>query len=63
MAELTASETTADPCCTPEQQAACCEPSSKADCCGHDEGCGCAAGTAASMSTTPIVGHSSSLFC
>jgi hypothetical protein len=45
MAELSATETTADPCCAPEQQASCCEPSAKADCCGHDEGCGCAAGS------------------
>jgi hypothetical protein len=42
MAELTAAETTADPCCAPEQQATCCEPSAKADCWDHDEGCGCA---------------------
>jgi hypothetical protein len=45
MAELSTAETTADPCCAPEQQATCCEPSAKDDCCGHDEGCGCAAGT------------------
>jgi arsenite methyltransferase len=46
MAELTAAETTADPCCAPDQQATCCEPSAKADCCGprHGEGCGCDAG-------------------
>jgi hypothetical protein len=43
MAELSTAETTADPCCAPEQQASCCEPSAKAECCGHDEGCGCAA--------------------
>lgn len=41
MAELTATDTIADHCCTPEQQATCCEPSTKTDCCGHDEGCGC----------------------
>jgi arsenite methyltransferase len=45
MAELTAAETTADPCCVPEAQASCCEPSAKADCCGHEEGCGRAAGS------------------
>jgi hypothetical protein len=43
MAELSAAETTADPCCAPERHATCCEPSAKADCCGHEEGCGCAA--------------------
>jgi hypothetical protein len=48
MVELTAAETTADPCCAPEQQATCCEPSAKTDCCGHEEGCGCAAATQAS---------------
>jgi hypothetical protein len=41
MAELTATDTPANPCCAPEQQATCCEPSAKADCCDHDEGCGC----------------------
>jgi hypothetical protein len=45
MAELSTAETTADPCCAPEQQASCCEPSAKADCCGHDEGCGCDVGS------------------
>jgi arsenite methyltransferase len=45
MAELTTTDTSADPCCAPEQQATCCEPSAKADCCGHHEGCGCDAGT------------------
>jgi arsenite methyltransferase len=45
MAELTATDTTADLCCAPEQQVTCCEPSAKADCCGHEGGCGCAAGT------------------
>jgi arsenite methyltransferase len=49
VAELTATNTTADPCCAPEQQATCCEPSTKADCCGHNEGCGCAAGTTATQ--------------
>jgi arsenite methyltransferase len=51
MAELTAPERTADPCCAPEQQASCCEPSAKADCCdsSHGEGCGCAAGNAATQ--------------
>jgi hypothetical protein len=50
MAELTAAETaTADPCCAPEAQASCCEPSAKAECCGHDEGCGCAAGSEATQ--------------
>jgi arsenite methyltransferase len=44
MAELTTHETTVDPCCTGERQAACCEPSAKADCCGRDESCGCAGG-------------------
>jgi arsenite methyltransferase len=45
MAELTATDTSAHSCCAPERQATCCEPSAKADCCGHDEGCGCDAGT------------------
>jgi hypothetical protein len=46
MAELSAAETTAaDACCAPEAQASCCEPSVKADCCGHEEGCGCTAGS------------------
>jgi arsenite methyltransferase len=45
MAELTAGETNADPCCAHEAQASCCEPSAKAECCGNDEGCGCAAGS------------------
>ena len=49
MAELTATETSADACCALEQQATCCEPSDKAECCGHDEGCGCDAGS----DTTP----------
>jgi hypothetical protein len=31
MADLTVAETTADPCCAPEQQANCCEPSARAD--------------------------------
>jgi len=51
MAELTAAETTVDPCCAPEQQATCCEPSGKADCCGQDEGCGCAAGSTATQAS------------
>jgi SAM-dependent methyltransferase len=41
VADVTASETTVDPCCAPKQQATCCEPSAKAECCGHGEGCGC----------------------
>ena len=46
MAEMSTAETTiADACCAPEAQASCCEPSAKADCCGHEEGCGCAAGS------------------
>jgi arsenite methyltransferase len=45
MAELTTAETTANPCCAPEQQASCCEPSTKAECCGHEDACGCAAGS------------------
>jgi hypothetical protein len=44
MVELTATDMTVDPCCTPEQQATCCEPSAKGDCCGHEDGCGCEAG-------------------
>jgi SAM-dependent methyltransferase len=46
MAELSATETTANACCAPEAQASCCEPSAKADCCGesHADGCGCDAG-------------------
>jgi hypothetical protein len=49
MAELTAAATTTDPCCAPEQQASCCEPSAKAECCGHEDGCGCAAGSDATQ--------------
>jgi arsenite methyltransferase len=46
MAELSTAETTTDnSCCAREAQASCCEPSAKADCCGHEEGCGCAAGS------------------
>jgi len=46
MAGLNAPErTTADACCAPTQQATCCEPSAKSDCCGHDDGCGCPAGS------------------
>jgi hypothetical protein len=47
MAELTTTDTTADPCCTPEQQATCCEPSAKAECCNpsHGERCDCTADT------------------
>ena len=45
MADVTIAETSADACCTTEQQASCCEPSAKEDCCGHDEGCGCDAGS------------------
>jgi arsenite methyltransferase len=45
MAEMTAAETTVDPCCAPERQASCCEPSAKADCCGQEQGCGCATGS------------------
>jgi arsenite methyltransferase len=41
MAELSAAETPADPCCALEQQASCCEPSAKSDCCGREQGCGC----------------------
>jgi arsenite methyltransferase len=51
MAELTAAETAADPCCPPERQWICCEPSAKADCCGHENGCGCAAGSDAKPPT------------
>jgi hypothetical protein len=43
MAELSAAESIADPCCAHKRQATCCEPSSKADCCGQEDGCGCAA--------------------
>jgi arsenite methyltransferase len=57
MAELSATETTANACCAPEAQASCCEPSAKADCCGetrvdsHRAGsCGCEAGSAADAS-------------
>ena len=49
MAELNATETTADSCCAAEQQASCCEPSAKADCCGHDRGCGCTAGASSDV--------------
>ena len=48
MAELSAPEATADPCCAPEQQADCCEPAAKSDCCGQAEGCGCDAGASPS---------------
>jgi arsenite methyltransferase len=51
MAELSAAERTADPCCAPEQQASCCEPSAKAECCGHEDGCGCAAGSDATQAS------------
>ena len=51
MADMTVADTTTDPCCAPEQQATCCEPSAKADCCGHDEGCGCDAGAAATQAS------------
>jgi arsenite methyltransferase len=44
MAELTATDTTADACCAAEEQAACCESGDKADCCGQGEDCGCDAG-------------------
>jgi hypothetical protein len=54
MADMTGPDTTADPCCAPEQQATCCEPSAKADCCGQGEGCGCDAG--ATMTRTSIAG-------
>jgi len=45
MAELT------NQCCTPTAQQSCCDPSEKASCCGeaHAEGCGCAAGTPATV--------------
>jgi hypothetical protein len=55
MAELTAVEATADPCCAPEQQTTCCEPSAKADCCGHGDDCGCAASTATTQAASAIV--------
>ncbi len=50
MAELSATETSTNPCCAPETQATCCEPSAKADCCGdsHADGCGCDAGSSSS---------------
>jgi arsenite methyltransferase len=44
VAELSATETTPDACCAPDQQVDCCEPDAKADCCGQQDGCGCAAG-------------------
>ncbi len=44
-------DVTADPCCASERQATCCEPSAKAECCGHEEGCGCAAGTTAKQAS------------
>ena len=46
MADMTTTDTAADPCCAPQQQAACCGPSAKADGCGHEDGCGCEEGTA-----------------
>ena len=62
MAELTAAETTADPCCAPEQQATCCEPSAKADCCGptHAGGCGCDAGSNADALASDVRAHTPS---
>jgi arsenite methyltransferase len=55
MAELTAAESTTDPCCAPKQQASCCEPSAKAECCGQEDGCGCAAGSATTQpSAVPV---------
>jgi len=47
MADVTHPDTTADPCCAPEQQATCCEPSAKTVCCGQRKRCGCEAGEAA----------------
>ena len=54
MAELSAAETIADPCCAPARQASCCEPSAKAECCGHEDGCGCAAGNDSSADPATI---------
>jgi ubiquinone/menaquinone biosynthesis C-methylase UbiE len=51
MAELTPAETTADSCCAAERQTTCCEPSAKADCCGHEDGCGCDAGTTSTQAS------------
>jgi hypothetical protein len=51
MVELSTMDTTADPCCAPEQQVTCCEPSVKAHCCGHEESCGCDATTATASAT------------
>jgi hypothetical protein len=53
MAELTAAATTADACCTPNQQATCCEQSAKEDCCGYDEDCGCDARILAQVLISP----------
>ncbi len=53
MAELSAPETTAHACCAPERQVTCCEPSAKAECCGHDEGCGCVAGSMVALPMAP----------
>jgi arsenite methyltransferase len=44
VADMTAPDTTTDPCCAPVEQATCCEPSERADCCVHGEGCGCDTG-------------------
>jgi hypothetical protein len=47
MAELTptATATTGEPCCAPEQQATCCEASGKDGCCTRESStCGCSAG-------------------
>ena len=41
MADVIATDATADPCCATQQQATCCAPGEKADCCGHGDGCGC----------------------
>jgi hypothetical protein len=53
MADLSAPETSAHACCAPEQQVTCCEPSAKAECCGHDEGCGCDAGSMVALPMAP----------
>ncbi len=54
MVELITAETTAHPCCAPEQHPTCCAPSAKAECCdpSQGEGCGCAADTPQHRPTT-----------
>jgi len=55
MADMSTTDTPADACCAPEQQAKCCEPSAKADCRGHGDGCGCGCEAGATQGQTTDV--------